>query len=129
VVAATWWYTGSSPRARGTLAKQAEEIDKERFIPARAGNTRPRAKASTPCSVHPRARGEHYVFHLTKNNDYGSSPRARGTLRLAILQLLHRRFIPARAGNTTPAPRRQRPTSVHPRARGEHVSCCGARGY
>ena len=50
----------------------------------------------------------------------GSSPLARGTLLGPGTRAAARRFIPARAGNTSsPAP--ARPTSsVHPRSRGEH---------
>ena len=52
----------------------------------------------------------------------GSSPLARGT-RLRVLQSrIEGRFIPARAGNTAPAPRRPTGGAVHPRSRGEHGS-------
>ena len=52
---------------------------------------------------------------------YGSSPLARGTLEGDGDSALERRFIPARAGNTSaPSPTLWR-RSVHPRSRGEHA--------
>ena len=77
---------GSSPRVRGT---------------------RPRTPpSSAPTSVHPRACGEHGVLRRFTASSVGSSPRVRGTRRLRQGPDLVRRFIPARAGNTTtPRPR------------------------
>ena len=51
---------------------------------------------------------------------YGSSPRARGTRRLALLRRILNRFIPAGAGNTSMRLRSSLTCSVHPRGRGEH---------
>ena len=52
-------FTGSSPLARGTRYVRVALDQRDRFIPARAGNT----AASTPRlaggPVHPRSRGEH----------------------------------------------------------------------
>ena len=50
----------------------------------------------------------------------GSSPLARGTPVKAGRWAFERRFIPAGAGNTTPAPTVRRSIPVHPRWRGEH---------
>ena len=123
---------GSSPRGRGTLEAFGEgrpAFARDRFIPARAGNTRLLARTSTPeCTVHPRAGGEHRDptrrpgpgfppvhpraggEHLTlvpasiqTRMSYGSSPRGRGTRDTAHPDVQSRgphRFIPARAGNT-----------------------------
>ena len=50
----------------------------------------------------------------------GSSPLARGTLRIIKVKANANRLIPARAGNTqSPSPSAAEPTA-HPRSRGEH---------
>ena len=51
----------------------------------------------------------------------GLSPRTRGTLRAACPSRRQRRFIPAFAGNTSPARATTASISVHPRVRGEHL--------
>ena len=93
--------TGSSPRGRGTPQSVERARNGLRFIPARAGNTRPRTSRATRATVHPRAGGEHPALLRTSPGSNGSSPRGRGTLERAILREVIRRFIPARAGNTT----------------------------
>ena len=50
---------GSSPLARGTPASPGCEAASERFIPARAGNTRDPLTSASASAVHPRSRGEH----------------------------------------------------------------------
>ena len=92
--------SGSSPLARGT---------------PRAGHV-----VHTMASVHPRSRGEHADIPLTRLRLDGSSPLARGTL-LEVHPFVHvRRFIPARAGNTTSRLPPYGDVTVHPRSRGEH---------
>ena len=112
---------GSSPRARGTHQAGRYQPAEERFIPASAGNTSPTPTRTTPATVHPRERGEHLPPCQKVPPASGSSPRARGTLRLLVADFHVARFIPASAGNTTshawPGCRR----SVHPRERGEHA--------
>ena len=51
----------------------------------------------------------------------GSSPRGRGTPAEPLAARLDRRFIPARAGNTAACPASPSPSTVHPRAGGEHA--------
>ena len=111
---------GSSPLARGTPRVPPLDSVVLRFIPARAGNTRGRARCPPGWPVHPRSRGEHAGSCQTTSDRTGSSPLARGTPSHAGDERHVDRFIPARAGNT-PTPRRRaglRP--VHPRSRGEH---------
>ena len=119
-------HRGSSPRGRGTPGLRVDAGRRLRFIPARAGNTRhgcPRRRCRT---VHPRAGGEHAQELLDSVGYDGSSPRGRGTQRADPRRADGRRFIPARAGNTTCCPGSMRRSSVHPRAGGEHVSPAGA---
>jgi len=65
-------------------------------------------------------RGEHWEVLLGYEANAGSSPRARGTHAAGPLRRRGRRFIPACAGNTSPARRPRCQTPVHPRVRGEH---------
>jgi hypothetical protein len=50
---------GSSPLARGTLARSSSVRSVGRFIPARAGNTSWPCRSRPSAPVHPRSRGEH----------------------------------------------------------------------
>ncbi|ABI62270.1 Hypothetical protein GbCGDNIH1_1372 [Granulibacter bethesdensis CGDNIH1] len=56
-----------------------------------------------------------------ERNAGGSSPRRRGTLFLRKSRHGFSRFIPAQAGNTPAATRKNSNFSVHPRAGGEHL--------
>ena len=112
---------GSSPRGRGTLRRDVRRAVRRRFIPARAGNTRRGCRPSGRRPVHPRAGGEHIRRFAINRSVCGSSPRGRGTPTRGCLQPGHHRFIPARAGNTTPSASSARRATVHPRAGGEHV--------
>ena len=112
--------TGSSPLARGTRAVGAHRAGGHRFIPARAGNTPTSALCQVSPTVHPRSRGEHFRRTTASQSPTGSSPLARGTRPAASAEQVEYRFIPARAGNTSPrAPHTPR-SAVHPRSRGEH---------
>ena len=106
---------GSSPRGRGTPSDQRL---RDRFIPARAGNTLPLERQS-PHGSSPRGRGT--LDHCQPwSRASGSSPRGRGTHCAGIGEVVDLRFIPARAGNTAPGAARTPRTPVHPRAGGEH---------
>ena len=119
---------GSSPLARGTPRVGPGLFVDHRFIPARAGNTRDRARRRHGWSVHPRSRGEHPARSMRRSTVSGSSPLARGTPRQDGPRGNCPRFIPARAGNTAgPRPRPASPP-VHPRSRGEHAAAA-ARLY
>ncbi len=97
---------GSSPLARGTRIVGVVGRPHDRFIPARAGNTRHPTLTTHWYPVHPRSRGEH--AH--------AEPFDRQVGR----------FIPARAGNTGIARARRIPAPVHPRSRGEHTRSSSA---
>ena len=99
---------GSSPLARGTPGGPFRRRRPDRFIPARAGNTRWWSRTSRAIPVHPRSRGEHHATAPATASAIGSSPLARGTLLAAPDEL-------------DGAP-------VHPRSRGEHgASSIGGR--
>ena len=55
----TW--SGSSPRVRGTRSDDQVFVERARFIPACAGNTRRTAVGPGGIAVHPRVCGEHVV--------------------------------------------------------------------
>ena len=118
-----WRKFGSSPPARGTRRRLAGPRHLQRFIPARAGNTSASMRSLAIPAVHPRPRREHGFPSSRAGVAVGSSPPARGTLaqRLGVVTFV--RFIPARAGNTSPRWSARLPTTVHPRPRGEHASC------
>ena len=112
--------TGSSPLARGTLHPHGRRHPPPRFIPARAGNTHARFDPQTNRPVHPRSRGEHDAMAGEIGRWDGSSPLARGTRADPPCDGGSCRFIPARAGNTSPQPTVAPIVTVHPRSRGEH---------
>ena len=66
--------------------------------------------------------GEHNNCRPLATAVPGSSPRVRGTLQLNARRARVRRFIPACAGNTTPAALGTCRLTVHPRVCGEHTA-------
>ena len=112
-------YVGSSPRERGTRGDHRRGRRWNRIIPARAGNTKRQACSSSRSSDHPRASGEHAVHQFGWPERNGSSPRERGTLGTDNPDSLRSRIIPARAGNTSRAPKsREGDHGSSPRERG-----------
>ncbi len=116
---------GSSPRARGTLGFEVAVMERQRFIPAGAGNTPSSSSLALRPPVHPRGRGEHGMVPGCCGLVDGSSPRARGTQIPDTRTRPRTRFIPAGAGNTMPGSTSMSAISVHPRGRGEHgIASC-----
>ena len=66
-------------------------------------------------------RGERVVIVVPASVLPGSSPHARGTLRILIRRKPEKRFIPACAGNACPLFSIGHENPVHPRMRGERV--------
>ncbi len=112
---------GSSPRVRGTLRSPDEGRGFPRFIPACAGNACGGGGGSRRPPVHPRVCGEREGVTPEMRPFDGSSPRVRGTLSLAFLDVAPDRFIPACAGNAVDARYTGRLATVHPRVCGERV--------
>ena len=114
--------TGSSPHARGTLGENKGDPVEIRFIPACAGNAREQCRRGRLRSVHPRMRGERTQHAAEYGTIIGSSPHARGTLPLSVVECLVGRFIPACAGNACHSVTTVCRFTVHPRMRGERTS-------
>ena len=110
---------GSSPRLRGTRAKEQKARLPSRFIPAPAGNARFHAAEPFRWAVHPRACGERALSNVIKYSDRGSSPRLRGTQGFGRRCAGGDRFIPAPAGNALGFVKQYTYKAVHPRACGE----------
>ena len=95
---------GSSPRGRGTRQRCLDRIERDRVIPAWAGNT---------------SRMSRKV-----NRIYGSSPRGRGTPWDMQPRRGRTRVIPAWAGNTWRDTVGSFSGAGHPRVGGEHSARC-----
>ena len=103
-------HRGSSPLARGLRADGSKANGRWRIIPARAGFTATFPAATGEPRDHPRSRGVYRFSRLNIGDGSGSSPLARGLLRIHRMALSGIRIIPARAGFTrVPPPRRGPP--------------------
>ena len=90
---------GLSPRGRGTLRRGKPERHPSRSIPAWAGNPGSPRLPQLQARVYPRVGGEPKTRSRGRFQDYGLSPRGRGTLGYAGLGRVAVRSIPAWAGN------------------------------
>ena len=70
---------GSSPRMRGTQPLTAGSPGLVRIIPAHAGNSRAVPAHAGGAADHPRACGELPAVRSVLSDQFGSSPRMRGT--------------------------------------------------
>ena len=109
---------GSSPLARGLLARATITVFVDGIIPARAGFTSPRRIPRRYGRDHPRSRGVYPVVIQARDAKWGSSPLARGLHRIRSFVQEHGGIIPARAGFTHEHHRRPRAHGDHPRSRG-----------
>ena len=94
--------SGSSPWARGTHLIEFFKPYLNRFIPVGTGNTIEATQGEERKAVHPRGHGEHHDSRNHHHEYTGSSPWARGTLKLNKAQ----QYVHA----------------VHPRGHGEHLA-------
>ena len=111
---------GSSPRMRGTPAREAAPRRLWRIIPAYAGNTRKGEGRAQALRDHPRVCGEHPSYMSRGRYEVGSSPRMRGTLTILSRPNDLIGIIPAYAGNTERHYQRRVAGRDHPRVCGEH---------
>ncbi len=112
---------GSAPRVRGTGSRERSRCRRERFSPARAGNSTGITQQTTAWSVQPRACGEQRIVSRARRLNRGSAPRVRGTVMFACLLWRPGRFSPARAGNRQLWPCHRAYHAVQPRACGEQA--------
>ena len=113
--------SGSSPRKWGTPLVHGKKSALRRVIPAQGGNTCRRGASHCYPAVHPHACGEHRTEEITQRVEDGSSPRMWGTLRIDLLRIELRRFIPTHVGNTSVGIEHCDIWAVHPHACGEHL--------
>ena len=116
----TWCPVTVHPRVCGELNEQRAIAELfRRFIPACAGNSLLAQAAWCEDAVHPRVCGELMAGVTLSSSGHGSSPRVRGTPRGPRGPRGGGRFIPACAGNSSPARPPASPGTVHPRVCGE----------
>ena len=87
---------GSSPPVRGTVRKEIDALAPGRFIPARAGNSRPGWYRPGGRTVHPRPCGEQGFDTPAPEWEAGSSPPVRGTdffYFIKIIELIEQQKI------------------------------------
>ena len=111
---------GSSPHSRGTHICLECLKERERIIPALAGNTIKPVRGFLVSRDHPRTRGEHHQKQNPWTDPLGSSPHSRGTRTRGLIHHSHIGIIPALAGNTGYNPFIIYVIKDHPRTRGEH---------
>ena len=91
---------GSSPLARGLPVRERSTVGQGRIIPARAGFTSDGGEPTCAVADHPRSRGVYRAERIEDDEEFGSSPLARGLLGAARVLGELDGIIPARAGFT-----------------------------
>ena len=110
------------PRSRGVYAtdKWIRRVNGG-IIPARAGSTDRTRRHLRGCQDHPRSRGVYKSVSTHSLCSLGSSPLARGLLRVRPGCLFLRGIIPARAGSTCVEGVAHSSQTDHPRSRGVYT--------
>ena len=112
---------GSSPLTRGKRGGCNQAAVFVGLIPTHAGKTlRGRSPYQCP-AAHPRSRGENPTLLITTPHVQGSSPLTRGKRRVHGVTERLVGLIPTHAGKTGSRSCRLRPSTAHPRSRGENV--------
>ena len=111
-------FKGSSPLARGGQCGSGGRAGPPGLIPAGAGRTDRPALACKRCGAHPRWRGADTAIPVIVVKGGGSSPLARGGLRLPAHQTDRVGLIPAGAGRTASPVASWASVWAHPRWRG-----------
>ena len=112
---------GSSPLSRGIQYFGPKWRNRNRIIPALAGNTSSTPTKPTPVWDHPRSRGEYPGRSALKITQLGSSPLSRGIQGVAVAGGDGPGIIPALAGNTRDGQFHDAGYRDHPRSRGEYI--------
>ena len=115
-----FFFSGSSPRMRGSRPSPQCRTPSPGIIPAHAGLTILRARATNSIRDHPRACGAHIHDVLMTAPRSGSSPRMRGSHALEVRDDVLVGIIPAHAGLTSISGCGQTMKGDHPRACGAH---------
>ena len=111
-------FRGSSPLARGLHRRPHNEWSAGGIIPARAGFTAEHFPDRNDLVDHPRSRGVYLNDLLDPEQQFGSSPLARGLHTRGMGTRSLDGIIPARAGFTFSLPFRYLVSTDHPRSRG-----------
>ena len=121
-LALSWPRPGSSPRMRGKRVQPAGIEERDRIIPAHAGQTGQSPSVAVEDADHPRACGANTYSPKIPQLSCGSSPRMRGKHILAEDSSTVMRIIPAHAGQTSFGWPVMRWPPDHPRACGANLS-------
>ena len=119
---------GSSPRMRGTRGYQDGARTEAGLIPTYAGNTHNVDNVLSVLWAHPHVCGEHLPSPSASLDDWGSSPRMRGTRCTTFWDLAGVGLIPTYAGNTHCGIGAESVMWAHPHVCGEHSSILRSTG-
>ena len=112
---------GSSPRMRGSRFGPCVCRGLLGIIPAHAGLTAWNKGRGYQCGDHPRACGAHYPIASSMSDNWGSSPRMRGSRAMSEPGKYQAGIIPAHAGLTDLDVDIMACHGDHPRACGAHT--------
>ena len=109
---------GLSPRVRGNRIRAIDLVNRQRSIPACAGEPAGAGAPPRPCPVYPRVCGGTAPPKDCLLWEFGLSPRVRGNRDPSPLVLASARSIPACAGEPIDLRRGRRHSRVYPRVCG-----------